>query len=46
MWKKGSCDECGSETLVKRSRGRSLCRDCYKEAKKKRKMENIRRGEK
>jgi NMD protein affecting ribosome stability and mRNA decay len=45
LWKKGTCDECGTETQVKRSRGRNLCRDCYRSAKKKRKMEELRRGE-
>lgn len=45
MWKKGTCDKCGTETLVKRSRGKSLCRECFKEAKRKRKIEEIRRGD-
>jgi hypothetical protein len=45
MWKKGVCDECSSETMVKRSRGRSLCRECFKAAKKKRKIEKIRRND-
>ena len=45
MWKQGKCDKCGTEGLVKRSRGKSLCRECFKEAKKKAKMEDIRRGE-
>lgn len=45
MWKKGVCDKCGSETMVKRSRGKNMCRDCFKEAKAKRKIEKMRRGE-
>ena len=42
MWKKGVCDECGAETQVRRSRGRWLCKECFKEAKKKRKLEKLR----
>jgi len=44
MWKEGTCDECGSKGQVKRSRGRDLCRQCYREARKKRKLEQIRTG--
>jgi hypothetical protein len=43
MWKKGVCAECSSETMVKKSRGRDLCRECFKEAKRGRKIEKIRR---
>ncbi len=45
MWKKGTCDECGTETQVKRTRGKNLCRTCYKQAKKKRKIEQMRTDE-
>ncbi len=43
MWKKGVCDKCGAETMVKRSRGKNLCRECHKEVKRKKQMEKMRR---